>query len=723
MKNKIVNWIKADYNRVIFTILSLSLLVAMPIMSRDAGMSGDEHFHFKQAENVISFYKTLGKDTSAVSGVGTGAVEGFIMQYGQLPDNISCLIASIFNVEDIVSVRHFVNAIFGWLGVLFAGLLAFRISGNWLAAIITSLLLFLSPRYLGHSFNNLKDAPFAAIMMMGVYYIAYFYQAFPNVSKKVCAMLAVSIGLALAIRVGGILLIAYFGLFGVVLFLKKWIEAREQSKKSKKNTPGQKKELSSFFLQLLKYGIIIALSGYVIGILLWPYALVSPVKNVTSTFATMSQFGAALRQNFEGAMQWSSDFPWYYTPKFILITIPIAAIFGAIAYPFIGGLKKSNRFTTFLVYFAFIFPVFWIVYSNANVYGGWRHSLFAYPPMAVAAGLGFNALIGIARQKYLKIALTVLPFVFLIPPAIFIVKNHPYEYTFFNQCVGGIKGTYGNYEMDYYYHSTREAAEWVLADIAQNGAPDSTRKTRVVSWHTSSVAYYTRKDTANVSVGFARWYERGYNDWDYAIFTVTGMNPELLKNKKAFPPRNTAYQVKVDDVPICIVLKREDKSDFYGHKAMQEGNIGEAVPLLRKALEYDEYNEQALADLITIYQQTDRLDSALALARGWVAFNKGNTTALNALANIYFSKGDFSSAIVTANAIIKYNSRDISGLWIVANAQAQQGQLNDALRTLQKLLSLRGDFKPAYQLMAQIYAQSGDRQRAQQIINAMNGLR
>ncbi len=145
--------------------------------------------------------------------------------------------------------------------------------------------------------------------------------------------------------------------------------------------------------------------------------------------------------------------------------------------------------------------------------------------------------------------------------------------------------------------------------------------------------------------------------------------------------------------------------------------------LLKKALAYDEYNEQALNDLIAIYQQVGMLDSAQMLAQGWVAFNKGNTTALNLLANIYFSKGDYSSAIVTAKAIAKYNTRDVSGLWVMANAQVQQNQLNDALRTLQQLLRARGDFKPAYQLMAQIYDRAGDRQRAQQIIQAMNSIK
>ena len=399
MKHKIMNWFITDYKRTLFVIISIAMLITLPIMSKNAGMSGDEHFHFQQAENVVNFYKTLGKDTTAVSGTGTGIVEGFIMYYGQLPDNISSFVATVFHIEDIVAVRHSVNSIFGWVGILFAGLLAFRISRNWLAAIITSLLLFFSPRYLGHSFNNLKDLPFAAIMMMGVYYITCFYQTFPKTPKRIMVMTAVSIGLALAIRVGGLLLIAYFGLFGIVFFIKEWVECRIQIKKNKKIVSEQKKNITSIFFKLLIYGIIIALAGYMIGVLLWPYALVSPVKHVMATFAEMSNFGSAIRQNFEGSLQWSDYFPWYYTPKYIFITIPVAVIIGAVLYLFIGGCKKENRFTTFIVFFSFFFPVFWIVYTNANVYGGWRHSLFAYPPMVVAAGLGFNLAIEWVSKK------------------------------------------------------------------------------------------------------------------------------------------------------------------------------------------------------------------------------------------------------------------------------------------------------------------------------------
>ncbi|MDR0414678.1 MAG: phospholipid carrier-dependent glycosyltransferase [Prevotellaceae bacterium] len=700
-----------------FIGLAVVALVGIVRMSLDAGISGDETYHYKHAADVYSYYMSGGKDTTAV----TLTQQNNMPSYGQVVDNIAFFVEKIFHVEDYMVVRHVINAICGWLAMLFASLIAFRVGRQWKAAILTLLLLFFSPRFLGHSFNNLKDLPLATGMVMGLYYIIVFLQDFPRVKKSTAIMLAVSIGFSIAVRIGGLLLIAYFGLFCAVLFIKNYTLRGIWTK------PG-----SLLFGKMLKWGLIVVVAGYALAMLLWPYGLVSPIEHPKFVLSYMSQFAISIRQNFEGRMIWSSELPLYYTVKFILMTIPVAVIAGVVIYLFAGGLKKENRFETFMIYFAFIFPIFWITYTKANVYGGWRHSMFSYPPMAVAAGLGFNALINWAAQKVKKklqvtdVACGAVGVAcvlgLLANPIRHVISNHPYEYVYFNELAGGMKKAFGNYELDYYYHSTREASEWIKSDVAKNGAPDSTRKTKVVTWHTMSVSYCFRNDTADFAVGFARWYERGYGDWDYAIFVITGINPELQKNKSAFPPKNTAYQIKVDGKPICLVLKREDKSDYYGHRAMQQGQVGEAVAYLQKALAYDSYNEQALDDLIQIYSQIQMPDSALTLARHWAKFNRGSSAALVHMANLYFNRGDLSNALLTANAITKLNSRDISGLWIAANVYARENNANAALKNLNTILQMRSNFKPAYQLMAELYSKAGNRQQAQRIIEAMNSL-
>jgi len=702
MKNKIMEWIKADRLRAIFVALALIMLAVMPMISRDAGMSADEHFHFQQAENVVNFYRTFGRDTSAV--VGAGGVYG-IQQYGQLPDNISFLIADIFNIENILTTRHFVNSIFGWIGILFAGLLAFRISGSWLAAIITATLLFLSPRYLGHSFNNLKDIPFAAMMMMGTYYLTRFFQTFPKPPKHILIMLAVSIGLALAVRVGGLLLIAYFGLFGILFFLSKSFEAWRKTKSNKKVVAQEKKNISNLFVRLLKLGLIVSLGGYALGVFLWPYALVSPINNVASTFATMSEFGASIRQNFGGVMIWSDLLPWYYIPKFILITVPIAVLIGLGLFFVLLWKNKQNYFWYFIIFFAFFFPIFWLAYTGANVYGGWRHALFVYPPMVVMAGLGFNALIGFGKQHYQKVLLAILPFALLIQPAMFIVKNHPYQYVYFNRIVGGVPGAFGFFELDYYYHSTREASEWVIANATKTGLETGDR-IRVVSFHHPSVQHFFRHHTDRFDIGFSRWAERGNNDWDYAIFTITGMNPEMLRSDM-FPPANTVHQIKVSGVPIAIILKRTDKSDYFGNQLRNEGQLDAALALLKHSLTLVPSGEATLINIAEIYLRKNQNDSSIVYLDKLLAFDPRNEIANYFRAHALLRQNRLDEAQQNLLVIVNHNPKNDTGPWLSAQLHAQQGNLVLMERMLERMLIANANRQQeALDLMRRAYQQA-----------------
>jgi hypothetical protein len=46
---------------------------------------------------------------------------------------------------------------------------------------------------------------------------------------------------------------------------------------------------------------------------------------------------------------------------------------------------------------------------------------------------------------------------------------HPYEYIYYNSFIGGVKGAFRDYELDYWGTSYREAANW----LNENAAPDS----------------------------------------------------------------------------------------------------------------------------------------------------------------------------------------------------------------------------------------------------------
>ncbi|MDE7102865.1 MAG: hypothetical protein K2O46_01270, partial [Bacteroidales bacterium] len=531
---------------------------------------------------VYNYYATWGADSTAA----VMRSDYNLPSYGQAVDNFAYALTRWFGIDDVMQTRHTVNVVFAWLAMLYAALLAYRLGGRkWLPAIFTLVLFFFSPRFMGHGFNDLKDSNLAAVMLIGIYYITVFLQEFPKQRVSTLVMLGICIGLATAIRIGGLLLIAYLGFFALVYFI------RQYGLKSL-YAAGDNRRL--FWRNMVGYGLLVAVGGYILAVLLWPFALRAPIKNPMETFTSMSQFAISIRQLFEGKLQWSNQLPWYYTSKFILMTVPTAVMTGAII-RLVTGWRQGKGFWTFLLLFCFVFPVFWITYTKANVYGGWRHSMFAYPTLVVLAGLGFDDLVALCRRPALRYAFIALPFVLLWHPVRHYIKNHPYEYVYFNEWAGGVKQAYGRYELDYYYHSTREAAEWVMAH-ADTSRLAPGEKIRVVSWHYASLKYYLR-DTAHFQADFSRIYDMGDRDWDYAVFTVTGMNPDWIKNRVAFPPVNTVYTVEVDGKPICIVLQRTDKSDFYGYEAMRRGEADSAIGLFRQALAVNPYNEQALEHL------------------------------------------------------------------------------------------------------------------------------
>ena len=63
--------------------------------------------------------------------------------------------------------------------------------------------------------------------------------------------------------------------------------------------------------------------AWLLGILLWPFALQSPVRNVLESYRVMAHFPDTFRQIFEGKVEWSDFMPWYYLLKSMSITIPL----------------------------------------------------------------------------------------------------------------------------------------------------------------------------------------------------------------------------------------------------------------------------------------------------------------------------------------------------------------------------------------------------------------
>jgi hypothetical protein len=104
------------------------------------------------------------------------------------------------------------------------------------------------------------------------------------------------------------------------------------------------------------------------------------------------------------------------------------------------------------------------------MYNGIRHFVFVAPPIAVMAGLAGAWLIArIAAWKQSAAAgAAALLAVGCVAPVVEMVKLHPYEYTYFNTIAGGVRAARGNYMLDYWGLSFRQASLALRAKLDQS---------------------------------------------------------------------------------------------------------------------------------------------------------------------------------------------------------------------------------------------------------------
>src|SRR5207247_1248916 len=89
--------------------------------------------------------------------------------------------------------------------------------------------------------------------------------------------------------------------------------------------------------------------------------------------------------------------------------------------------------------------------------------------------------------------------------------------------------------------------------------------------------------TDSYEVKYVRYYLKADNDWDYGIFYDDYVSPYQLQNGY-YPPDKTVYVVRADGAPLCVIIKRVDKSDYDGFKALDEKNYPAAISYFQQAI-------------------------------------------------------------------------------------------------------------------------------------------
>jgi hypothetical protein len=103
------------------------------------------------------------------------------------------------------------------------------------------------------------------------------------------------------------------------------------------------------------------------------------------------------------------------------------------------------------------------------IYDGLRHFLFLLPILASLAALSATALLTSKMGPWMR-ALVLVPILLnMVLTISHLVRLHPYEYVYFNELTGGLKGAQGRFETDYWDASVKEALEWIEKEVPSNG--------------------------------------------------------------------------------------------------------------------------------------------------------------------------------------------------------------------------------------------------------------
>ncbi len=703
---------EADHStgRLIFLALSVLALIIMPTLSFSYGILWDEPDHVDYATDILSYFVTLGADQTVFD--ETKGIYFAMKHYGISFDTFTIFIYKTISPFGLYETRHLLNAICGAVGVIYAGLIA-RQLGSWRAGIFAFIILLISPYFFAHSMNNHKDIPFAVGYVMSIYYLVLYMKQLPRPRISTIVFLSLSIAFANSIRIGGLIIMGFVGLFTGIYWL--YHAYRHKVKAALALIP-----------RFAFYVVLIGLVSFFVGILFWPYGLQNPLKNPFEALTVFSNFRLlTIYEIFEGQRFYMNEVPWSYTPKWILFTSPLVGILGAVL--FLGMLvlpgKKYSRALSLAMLFVIIFPLSYAIYKDSTLYNGWRHFLFIYPPLVTLAALGWDWLVDRFDAKAIRIGVFAVLVALTSTTVVWSFQNHPNLFAYFNPLIGGYDGAYGEFESDSYGNVGRQGIEWL---IENEGIGDSVVSIGV-NLTPKTMTYYSQKVSDSIRLSWLREHERYAKNWDYALLSTRTYSPTELKSG-AFPPKGTIHVIEVENSPLLAIVKKENNYAYEGYRRSNTKNYQGAIPFFEKAVEYDPNNEEVRRMLALCYLNMGKNKEAGTELEKCLEINPNSYMALTLMSNYNLRtqnyKGALENLVAATDNKVNHTSAYLQMAAIydatddyylgtpkiyaqMGNALVEQNKLDDAIKYLNIGRNQDKEYLDLYEPLALAYARKG----------------
>ncbi|HSB09689.1 MAG TPA: glycosyltransferase family 39 protein [Blastocatellia bacterium] len=450
---KDVNWQALSY------MLIVLVGVVMLTTFLDYGVTLDEETQSIYGDNVLAWYGSFFRDRRALD---------FTFMYGGFFDAIAQLASRVLPFG-VYESRHLVNCLFGLMAIVAAYKLGAHVGGA-MAGFFSALFLTITPVLYGHSFNNPKDIPFSTLCLISLYFILVSYRQLPRLPNNLVAKLGLSVGLAMGVRVGGMML---FG-FLAALFLA-WLIVQFRLKSPFLQLGVRKKTILALGLS----AAFVVIISWVVMLACWPWAQVKPLIDPFRALATFARFDMRIKSFYDGEYILSFDLPWHYLPRWFSISLPefyfISLLAGCgLACSFALKLKDDpahleKLINVLMLIGAAVLPITTAILLRSPLYDAQRHFLFTIPPLAIVAAISFASLLKARVHLLAKAGVSAMIAISAGLTVVDMVQLHPYEYVYFNRLIaGGLKAASQEFDTDYWGSSYKEGADWVIDNYLLN---------------------------------------------------------------------------------------------------------------------------------------------------------------------------------------------------------------------------------------------------------------
>ena len=528
---------KDDLFKYIFYILIVALLVALPFMAAEVGVSQREISDHHQAELSYSHFTSEHTD-----------LEGdlYVRNHPHFVDFACCCICKWLGISAVYQFRHIIGALFAWGIILIAGGFLMKLF-TWRAAFFGSFLLFISPHFLAQSCGNVADVSFAFFYLLGIYEIYLFVTEFPVVKWKRLLLIGFATIAAVYIGCAGFVLLHYFILLAFLIF---FIE-----------NPLRRMFTRPYGRNFLK--LVVIVSGTVAAVYLAD--LMNPLHFLKFSNAGLSNAVVKSTENLP-----VTEFLWggqtVTTPslgvRFLLtrmqVTLPLVVIIGCLVhFLFVRTVvKEAHIFPSLLLYFGLLFPLWSLHRAGASVGDGWSYYMMLYPLVAMFAAAGYDGFLRRVDDRYTNAVIVGGIFLLSLLPLRHVLLNQPGVGIYYNELAGGIHNVIGKYPIDEGRNYNRKASKWLLSYIHKNDdryRVDSLPKLQVATQDIEAARFFFRGDTGRIEV-----LDCGLSDtvqhWDYYLAYIDDVPARQLK--RLWTEREDILKVyKADGKPVTLILR------------------------------------------------------------------------------------------------------------------------------------------------------------------------